>query len=130
MGPEAPSPRARKTPGRKPAVQQGKNGAPESGSPDRVPERRRFRRYRMPVPVWLSYGHNYHETDSGRVRDFSRTGLFLITEGARDLSVGDVVKVNATFTVRSEARVVRIEKEHEASRGVALEFLQKLELDI
>jgi hypothetical protein len=32
--------------------------------------------------------------------------------------------------VRSEARVVRIEEEGESSRGIALEFLQKLELDI
>jgi hypothetical protein len=84
----------------------------------------------MSIPVWLSYGHNYHETDSGRVRDFSRAGIFLITDGARDLAVGDVVKVNATFTVRSEARVVRVEGEADGPRGVALEFLRELELDI
>jgi hypothetical protein len=84
----------------------------------------------MSIPVWLSYGHNYHETDSGRVRDFSRAGLFVITEGARELNVGDVVKVNATFSVRSEARVVRVEEESEGPRGIALEFLRELELDI
>jgi len=130
MGPEAPSAKAKDTDARKRGAERGESRGAERAASEYVPERRRFRRYRMPIPVWLSYGHNFHEADSGRVRDFSKAGLFLITEGARDLNVGDVVKVNATFTVRSEARVVRIEEEGEGSRGIALEFLQKLELDI
>jgi c-di-GMP-binding flagellar brake protein YcgR len=115
---------------RKSPVGQAEGGESESAASSRVPERRRCRRYRMSIPVWLSYGHNFHDTDSGRVRDFSKTGLFLVTEGARELAVGDMVKVNATFTVRSEARVVRVEDKGEGPRGLALEFLRELELDI
>jgi len=95
-----------------------------------VPERRHFRRYRMSMPVWLSYGKDYRQVDSGLVRDISRAGIFLVTEGARDLQVNDVVKVNATFAVRGEARVVRVEESEEGPRGVGLEFLHKLEIDI
>lgn len=99
-------------------------------TPQHVPERRRFRRYRLAIPVWISYGPNYREVESGRVRDFSRAGLYLITEGAEDLHIGDMVKVNATFTVRGEARVVRVEEAGEGARGIALEFTRKLDLDI
>jgi len=92
-------------------------------------ERRRFRRYRMPMPVWISYGQNYREVDSGQVQDFSKAGLFLLTEGGEGLDVGDVVRVDATFTVRGEARVVRVE-EREDAMGIALEFIRGLALDI
>jgi len=130
VGPESRSLGAKDTEARKASVEGAQGAESESATSEHDPERRRFRRYKMSIPVWLSYGHNYHETDSGRVRDFSRAGIFLVTEGARDLSVGDVVKVNATFTVRSEARVVRVEGKADGPRGVALEFLRELELDI
>ena len=104
--------------------ERGGESVPEKGS-----ERRRFRRYRMPMPVWISYGQNYREVDRGQVQDFSKAGLLLSTQGGKDLSVGDVVRVNATFTVRGEARVVRVEEE-EGARGIALEFVHKLEIDI
>ena len=112
-------------------------GGDESGaqggnqaSPEGTPERRRFRRYRMSMPVWLSYGRNYREVDSGQVEDFSKVGLFLLTEGAKSLTAGDLVKVNATFTVRGEARVIRLEERADGFTGVALEFVRQLELDI
>lgn len=105
-------------------------GATEQPAPKHAPERRRFRRYRMSLPVWLSYGQNYRQVESGRVHDFSKAGLYLVTEGGEDLHVGDVVKVNATFAVRGEARIVRLEPPGEGPRGVALEFTHKLELDI
>ena len=81
------------------------------------------------MPVWISYGQNYREVDSGQVQDFSKAGLFLLTEGGEGLNVGDVVRVDATFTVRGEARVVRVE-EREDARGIALEFIRGLALDI
>jgi len=130
VGPEPRSLGAKDTEASKAPLEGEQRVESESAGPEHGSERRRFRRYRMSIPVWLSYGHNYHETDSGRVRDFSRAGIFLVTDGARDLTVGDVVKVNATFTVRSEARVVRVEGEADGPRGVALEFLRELELDI
>jgi len=98
--------------------------------PEPAAERRRFRRYQMSMPIWLSYGRNYREVDSGHVQDFSKAGLFLITEGGKDLNEGDVIKVNATFTVRGEARVVRMEDRADGYRGIALEFERQLELDI
>ena len=130
MNPEAPptGDRREDEPKNDTAPVEEKRAAPpasEQGS-----ERRRFLRYRLSMPVWLSYGRNYREVESGQVRDFSKSGLFLVTEGGQDLQVGDVVRVNATFTVRGEARVVRVDDMEGGSRGVALEFSQKLEVDI
>ncbi len=107
-------------------------GGEETGpqAPDSAAERRRFRRYRMGMPIWLSYGRNYREVDSGHVQDFSKAGLFLLTQGGKDLNMGDVVKVNATFTVRGEARVVRVEDRADGYKGIALEFERQLEIDI
>ena len=104
---------------------------PESQkSHENAPERRHFRRYRMSMPVWLSYGHNFREVESGLVRNISKSGLFMVTEGGEDLKEGDLVKVNATFTVRGEAQVVRVHTQEGSPRGIALRFTNKLELDI
>ncbi len=81
------------------------------------------------MPVWISYGQNYREGARGRVQAFSKAGLLLLPPGGKDLSVGDGGRVNATFTVRGEARVVRVEEE-EGARGIALEFVHKLEIDL
>ena len=97
---------------------------------EQTPERRRFRRYRLSMPIWLSYGHNFRQVESGLVRDISKAGIFLVTQGGKDIQVGDTVKVNATFTVRGEARVVRVEQEEGGPRGIALELIRKLEIDI
>jgi len=93
-------------------------------------ERRLFRRYRFSMPIWLSYGHNFREVESGLVRDISKAGIFLVTQGGRGIKVGDTVKVNATFTVRGEARVVRVAEDDEGALGIGLELVRKLELDI
>ena len=110
-----------------------KEGSGEKGPKERgeqVSERRRCRRYRMSMPAWLSYGRNFREVESGLVRDISRSGIFVITEGGKELQIGDVVKVNVTFTVRGEARVTRLEPQDSGAQGVGLEFAEKLELDI